>query len=114
MRQHRQRYTVVNTRGDYLVNDNLLLLPEWTPDIRQLWLTTSKVEAARVANQVGGRACAITLEPLPVETHHAVRGIPVSVQQQVITLHEQGLSYREIARLLSIAKSTVGNIVNRH
>lgn len=115
MAKRRQQYTVMNNHGEFLVSDNLLLLPDWTPNLRQLWLTTSKVEAQRVAGQVDGQACAVNFEVLPHDASSMQRqGIPITVQQQVITLHQQGLSYREIARLLSISKSTVGNIVNRH
>ncbi|WP_225048480.1 sigma factor-like helix-turn-helix DNA-binding protein [Lacticaseibacillus kribbianus] len=108
------RYTVVNTQGEFLEDDSLLLLAAWTPDIRRTWLTYSELEARRVAHQSEGQAVAVTFTPLPADgeavTH---RGLPIAVQKQVITLREQGMSYRHIARLLNISKSTVGNIVSR-
>ncbi|WP_127848981.1 helix-turn-helix domain-containing protein [Lacticaseibacillus hulanensis] len=108
------RYTVVNTEGEFLADDNLLLLPTWTRDIHVMWATASEFEAQKVAHQSGGQACAIKLAPLelnPAATKHS--GIPVSVQKQIVTLRDQGLSYRKIAALLNISKSTVGNILNR-
>lgn len=108
------RYTVVNAAGEFMESDNLLLLPSWTRDIHAMWVTASELEAQKVAHQAGGQACAISLTPLvldPSATKH--RGIPVAVQKQIVTLRDQGLSYRKIASLLNISKSTVGNILNR-
>jgi DNA-binding transcriptional regulator YiaG len=108
------RYTVVNAAGEFLEDDNLLLLPGWTRDLKQMWLTASQLEAQKVAHQAGGKACAVTLTPLAHTPAAASRrGIPVTVQKQIVTLREQGLSYRKIASLLNISKSTVGNILNR-
>ncbi|KRM54452.1 helix-turn-helix domain-containing protein [Lacticaseibacillus sharpeae] len=108
------QYTVVNDRGEFLESDNLLLLPSWTRDIHAMWVTTSQLDAQKVAHQSGGQACALNLTPLafnPDATKH--RGIPVAVQKQIVTLRDQGLSYRKIAALLNISKTSVGNILNR-
>ncbi|MFD1433032.1 RNA polymerase sigma factor [Lacticaseibacillus yichunensis] len=109
-----KRYTVLNEAGEFLETDNLLLLPAWTTDLQRMWLTYSRVEATRVAKQADGTACVLTFTPLVEETEDPYgRGLPVAVQRQAITLHEQGLTYRQIAKLLSISKSTVGNIIHR-
>jgi hypothetical protein len=109
-----KRYTVVNAKGEFLKADNLLLLPAWTQDLRDMWLTYSELEAQKVAHQSDGIACALNVTPLaadPQATKH--RGLPVTVQQQIVSLRAQGLTYRQIAALLNIAKSSVGNILNR-
>lgn len=109
-----QRYTVVNDQGEFLETDNLLLLPVWTRDVHQMWLTASQVEAHKVAGQAQGTACRLQLRALaedPAATKQ--RGIPVAVQQQIVSLRAQNYSYRQIAALLNISKSTVGNILNR-
>ncbi|WP_390405631.1 helix-turn-helix domain-containing protein [Lacticaseibacillus jixiensis] len=109
-----ERYTVVNEDGEFLEGDNLLLLPAWTAEMRQMWVTTSALEAQKIAHQAGGVACAIQLAPLAIDpkaAHH--RGIPVSVQKQIVNLRDQGMSYRKIASLLNISKTTVGNILHR-
>ncbi|WP_461214693.1 transposase family protein [Lacticaseibacillus sp. GG6-2] len=108
------RYTVVNDQNEFLEADNLLLLPVWTQDIRKMWLTASQLEAQKVANQVHATACRLQVTALadnPAATKH--RGIPVAVQQQIVSLRAQNMSYRQIAALLHISKSTVGNILNR-
>lgn len=108
------RYTVLNAHREFLADEDLLLLPVWTTDPRQMWVTGSQLEAQKVAHQVHGVACALQAQPLAVDPRAAShRGVPVAVQRQVVTLREQGLSYRRIAALLNIAKSTVGNILNR-
>jgi hypothetical protein len=48
-----KRYTVVNAKGEFLKADNLLLLPAWTQDLRDMWLTYSELEAQKVAHQSG-------------------------------------------------------------
>ncbi|MCI1942381.1 MAG: helix-turn-helix domain-containing protein [Lactobacillus sp.] len=109
-----KRYTVVNEYGEYLEDDDLLLLPGWTKDLKKTWITYSQVEAQRVAHQAEGVACelkAIPLEQAAAPQPH--RGVPIAVQKQVITLWQQGMSYRKIASLLKISKSSVGNIVNK-
>ncbi|MFD1441082.1 sigma-70 RNA polymerase sigma factor region 4 domain-containing protein [Lacticaseibacillus hegangensis] len=109
-----KRYTVVNEYGEFLEDDDLLLLPGWTKDLKKTWITYSAVEAQRVANQAEGTACEIKMIPLAQEASKAShRGVPISVQKQVITLWQQGMSYRKIASLLKISKSSVGNIVNK-
>ncbi|WP_179393905.1 sigma factor-like helix-turn-helix DNA-binding protein [Lacticaseibacillus absianus] len=108
------RYIVMNAQGEFLEDDNLLLLPAWTGDLKRTWVTFSQVEAERVAHQSSGYAC--ELRPVPVESDGTAvshRGLPIAVQKQVITLRQQGMSYRQIARLLNISKSTVGNIISR-
>ena len=109
-----KRYTVVNTNGEFLKTDNLLLLPAWTQDFHEMWLTYSALEAQKVALQADGVACELSVTPLAVDpkaTKH--RGLPVAVQQQIVSLRAQGMTYRQIAALLNIAKSSVGNILNR-
>lgn len=108
------RYTVINDRGEFLKADNLLLLPAWTQDVHAMWFTTSRLEARKVADQAQATACSVQFEPLrddPEPLKH--RGIPVAVQQQIVALRAQGMSYRKIAALLHISKSTVGNILHR-
>ncbi len=108
------RYVVVNEQGEFLAADNLLLLPVWTKDLHEVWLTTSQLEAQKVANQAHASACRLQLATLaddPAAAKH--RGIPIAVQQQIVSLRAQNMSYRRIAALLHISKSTVGNILNR-
>lgn len=108
------QYAVVNENGEFLETDNLLLLPAWTTDLHKMWLTASRLEAQKVANQNHATACRLQLAALaddPAAAKH--RGIPVAVQQQIVSLRAQNMSYRQIARLLHISKSTVGNILNR-
>ncbi|KRL46180.1 helix-turn-helix domain-containing protein [Lacticaseibacillus manihotivorans] len=109
-----KRYTVVNQEGEFLEADNLLLLPTWTNDLHTMWLTYSELEAQKVAHQSGGTACELSLMPLAADPKAAKhRGLPVAVQQQIVSLRAQGLTYRQIAALLNIAKSSVGNILKR-
>ncbi|WP_164511946.1 helix-turn-helix domain-containing protein [Lacticaseibacillus daqingensis] len=109
-----KRYVVMNEFGEFLQDDNLLLLPAWTVELRKAWMSLGQVEAERVAHQANGQAFELAPQPVVSDgTAVTHRGLPVSVQQQVITLRQQGLSYRKIAKLLNISKSTVGNIMSR-
>lgn len=110
-----RRYTVTNEQGEFLASENLLLLPDWTTEINRMWVTMSEIEAQRVAKEVDGTASILQFVPIPDDPQaHSRKGVPITVQQQAIALYQQGLSYRRIAKLLSISKSTVGNIVTRH
>lgn len=107
-------YYTVTQGALFLEADNLLLLPTWTSDVHAMWVTSSALEAKRVAHLTSGQACKLTLTPIAhdsVATTH--RGLPVAVQKQIISLRAQGLSYRKIAKLLNISKTTVGNVINR-